>query len=85
MIKKVVKNISDSTSHVIPTLSMDQIESSILTRIDTDNIFSTSFHLDHDKKVVKNISDSTSLVIPTVSMDQIESSISTRLDTDKFY
>ncbi len=58
---------------------MDQIESSYSTRIDTDNIFSRSFNLDHDRKVVKNISDSTSRVIPTVSMDQIESSNSTRI------
>ncbi len=50
---------------------MDQIESSYSTRIDTDNSFSTSFHLDLKKKVVKNICDSTIRVIPTVSMDQI--------------
>ena len=64
---------------------MDQKESSYSTRIDTDNIFSKSFHLDHDRKVVKNISDSTSRVIPTVFMDQIESSYLTRIDTDNSF
>ncbi len=51
----------------------DQIESLNSTRINSDNIFLTSFDLDHDRKILKNISDSTSRVIPCVPMDQIES------------
>ncbi len=58
----MLKNISDSTSRVIPCVSMDQIELLYSTRIDTENIFFTSFNLDRDRKVVENISDSTSRV-----------------------
>ena len=36
--RKVGKNIFDSTSREIPTVSMHQIDSSKWTKIDTDNI-----------------------------------------------
>ena len=61
------------------------IESLKSTKIDTDNILSTSFDLDQDRKVGKNISDSTSREIPTFSMHQKESSKWTKIDMDNIF